>query len=436
MDESKHWIARYNKLDIDINETHDRYILVSVATVRKVLPKLRRDEELQKKHGRGVASITKEGALFFNESAFRREIEQLGSAEASMFGDWMHHNVFYPAAKKRGQGFTTTLTLPHIKSSAQTTRHSPPVNRGASQRVHFFKWLLLPLLAHWNGEVGLRKSLIESALAACLLALLINKGINYVGDPDHYTGNWEMLKLATLLLTLALLSVWTWWGVGAARSALNQVKSGKSIASAFFVYMLGLLFMIDSLASALDDGRDWLRSIYSDNEIATIKFDPEFRRIVFQGHIGFGTYRSLLRAMQQHPDADFLELNSPGGYAIEGFALARLVKASNLTTVTFRYCDSACTLIFAAGKNRFLGQKAVVGFHRSYVFGKPILEGWSSTEHKMAKYLEDRGVKWQFIKTAFSYGGDQIWEPTHREMIESGYATGRWADRDLYQLTK
>ena len=432
MGESKHWVARYNKMNIDISETHDCHIFVSAASIRKVLLKLPNDQALQKTHGRGVGAITKSGPLFFNETAFRRELKLLGSAEAHMFGEWMHHNVFYPAAKKRGEEFAPNQFSVAGSQLAQPVRISPPVDRANSQRVHFIQWALIPITAHWQGDVGLRKTLIESALAACLMAWLVNKGFHYLGNPDNYNGNWEVLQITTLFLTLALLGIWIWWGVGATRSALNHVKVGKSIASALCVYMLGLLFMIHSLASALDDGRDWLRSIYSDNEIAKIRFDPEFRRIIFTGHVGFGTYRNLRRVMQDHPDAEFLELNSPGGYVLEGLALARLVTKSNLTTVTFRYCDSACTLIFAAGTKRLLGTNAIMGFHRSYVFGKPILDRWSSTENYMAKYLEDRGVMWQFIQTAFSYGGDQLWEPTHREMIESGFATGRWAHRGLY----
>lgn len=430
MNEVRNWSARYNRLDIEVCETSDHHIFVAAASIRRVLPRLKTDSELKGKHGRALSQATKDGPLFFNEPTLRRELKHLESAEAQMFGDWLHHNIFYPAAKKRGVATTPAKfgeveVVDHYKN-----RPAPFLGQAIDRRVHILEWFLLPLTLHWRGEVGLRKTLIESAIAAGLLAWLVGLGFDFVGDPDNYSGNWQVLKLKTLGLSIALLSVWIWWSVGATRAALNQVKANKNFSSALVVYLLGLLFMIHSLATALDDGQDWLRSMYSPKEVANISYDPASRRIVLKGSIGFGTYRALLRVLQEHPRAELLELTSPGGYAMEGFALARLVKASNLNTVTFRYCDSACTLIFAAGKKRLLGPKAVLGFHRSHVFGKPVLEGWSYTEHRMAKYLEDRGVKWQFIKTAFSYGGDEIWEPTHRDMVESGYATARWADME------
>lgn len=225
-----------------------------------------------------MTPVTKSGPLFFNETALHREVQRLGSAAAQMFGDWLHHNIFYPAAKKRG------------------------------------------------------------------------------------------------------------------------------------------------------DGHDTARALFQSREVADIQFDTSTGRIVLRGEIGIGTYRRLLRALDEQPKAELLEVDSPGGYVIEGFALARLIKQRGLNTVAFRYCDSACTLIFAAGKHRYLGPKASMGFHRSYVYGKPIIDGWSVTKHRMSRFLRERGVEMDFIELAFSYGGDDLWLPKQRQMFDAKYATARWRE--------
>ena len=47
-----------------------------------------------------------------------------------------------------------------------------------------------------------------------------------------------------------------------------------------------------------------------------------------------------------------LILTSPGGYVREGISIAEQVKARNMSTIVIGYCYSACTIIFAAGKQK------------------------------------------------------------------------------------
>jgi len=124
-----------------------------------------------------------------------------------------------------------------------------------------------------------------------------------------------------------------------------------------------------------------------------------------------------------------IEIESPGGYVVEGMRMAKLVADRKLDIVSLDYCESACTLILASGTERFLGPKVEVGFHRSgYRYG-PVNDGWSATDHQMAKLLKGRGVDEKFIHKAFIPSINGMWYPEHGEMFAAGYATLKWSER-------
>ncbi len=84
-------------------------------------------------------------------------------------------------------------------------------------------------------------------------------------------------------------------------------------------------------------------------------------RIVVRGEIGFGTFKRLEKALQMQPKLTLVQIESPGGYVVEGMAMAALIEKNGLDTVSLESCASACTLLLAAGQERYLGTGATGG---------------------------------------------------------------------------
>lgn len=424
---NRHWQVRYNKVLIEVLEESGPFIFIATSEIRKVLPKFRVDRALQKHYGRAIAQKDKTQRLYITEGALSKELQGMAAAEATMFLTWLYQNVFSPAARRRGEVvgradlLATSEVVPPDRPIARTYRSTK--NDGV-----VYAWFAMPFVQHWRGEEALGRTMVGGLIAACIAVLFLEKGFGWLANEDSYHGDWQFRKAVTLGFVISLFLVWLWWGVGAMRCALNRVSENKSVTIAGTVFLTGLLFMIQSGAKALEDSRDWIQDFYHPLRAADVYYDNQSKRIVLHGDIGFGTYNRLQRAISERPEAKLLELDSHGGYAIEGFAMATLIERSQLSTVTFRDCDSACTLLLVAGRKRLLGPEAAVGFHRSYVPGMIWSDSWSHTDFKIARYLEKRGAHQDFINTALSYRGDNIWHPKHRQMLDSGYATGKWGE--------
>lgn len=59
-------------------------------------------------------------------------------------------------------------------------------------------------------------------------------------------------------------------------------------------------------------------------------------------------------------------LNSPGGYLIEGLAMADLVRERRMTTLAWDTCASACFVVYAAGAKKLATPMARLGVHTAY----------------------------------------------------------------------
>ena len=75
-----------------------------------------------------------------------------------------------------------------------------------------------------------------------------------------------------------------------------------------------------------------------------------------------GDYGRLKSALQSGSVVG-LEISSDGGSLEEGFDIAQIVREKSLIVYASRECDSACTLIFFAAKERYMDRKCKIGVH-------------------------------------------------------------------------
>ena len=82
-------------------------------------------------------------------------------------------------------------------------------------------------------------------------------------------------------------------------------------------------------------------------------------------------FSKILKASRQ---IKVVHLNSIGGRVGEAIKLGDVLRAQGVDTYVSLGCYSACTIAFAAGRNRFLRKGAALGFHA------PAFPGMSSSE--------------------------------------------------------
>jgi hypothetical protein len=162
------------------------------------------------------------------------------------------------------------------------------------------------------------------------------------------------------------------------------------------------------------------------------------------GMILDGSFHQVDEVLRKAPKAKRVHLSSAGGYTIEARLIAALVRKRKLDTYVEFYCASACTQVFAAGRDRVLGPHAQLGFHQAVMVdpsGKPIGVR-KPTDRKLSSTLvfgvngndtlrlayELAGVSPAFIEKALSFENKNMWLPSPAELLEAKVVT-RQAER-------
>jgi membrane-bound ClpP family serine protease len=224
-----------------------------------------------------------------------------------------------------------------------------------------------------------------------------------------------------------------WWCISLVRCASRYQREHRGLLIPFLAFTLGASMMLKMCAVALNDTGEWMLSWYEEvtgiSTAVRVIHDPVLGRLVLKGGIGLGSYRALKVAMEIKPKLDLIELDSPGGYVVEGLAMARLIRTNHMDTVSFDLCASACTLLLASGEDRYLGPDVEVGFHRSSSFGQKPSSSWNPTDYQIADYYRARGAEEDFIKKALDTPSFDLWIPEHGDMLKAGYANKLWSER-------
>ncbi|MFO1147986.1 MAG: ATP-dependent Clp protease proteolytic subunit [Alsobacter sp.] len=83
----------------------------------------------------------------------------------------------------------------------------------------------------------------------------------------------------------------------------------------------------------------------------------------------------LERLRRENTPVALVALNSPGGYVVEGLAIAELVRLRRIDTYVAGMCASSCFNVFAAGANRLASREASIGVHMAFTPDGPSAEG-------------------------------------------------------------
>lgn len=159
--------------------------------------------------------------------------------------------------------------------------------------------------------------------------------------------------------------------------------------------------------------------------------------LMLRGPIELGDDARLAEALKRRPALRVLRLDSYGGSVKGALELGEAVRRARLTTLVDAardVCDSACTMIFAAGVARhylhaetlaegFNGQSGL-GYHRSYDRGSRIAPPTLSREGErlMLRYYARMGAR---AASALALRGTitSFWRPNGATALRLGLAT-------------
>jgi hypothetical protein len=90
-------------------------------------------------------------------------------------------------------------------------------------------------------------------------------------------------------------------------------------------------------------------------------------QVILSGEIVNGDAIRFQQSTEGLPAGTIVRLQSPGGVAVDGIAIGRLIRERQFITYSpYGFCASACGLIWLGGVERWINPNASVGFHQVY----------------------------------------------------------------------
>ena len=282
------------------------------------------------------------------------------------------------------------------------------------------------VVRHWRGELslatsywvnGFLASIFGAAAVAALTVLILQIRSNHVA------------LMVAVSMWVVVLVVTLWQLVGIWRSASRPGADGKTSRWAGLAkvgVVAGLLRTalefgqegVPMLTAAARQGT-WLQ----DNGRWEVRVKSDGTEIEFSGGIGHGFAADLEAALAANPDVRLVHLNlGKGGLLAEADRAFRVIRKRGLPTYVAFECNSACTHVFLAGRQRFLEQGARLGFHAP---SSPFSLGRQSKSalEDERRFLVAAGVAPAFAARAVGTPHDEMWFPTLEELVDGGVVT-------------
>jgi hypothetical protein len=283
------------------------------------------------------------------------------------------------------------------------------------------------LARHWRGELSLPVSYwLNGILAAIAISSSAFLFAALAEGAKLKAGAAMALGLTGFLIATSIVVAWQMVGIW--RSATRHAAKGKIfwagaakvmvlLGVARSVFGLGGTFVpliADHIQIAMGDeqiGENYFRLLRNGTELE------------FVGGLKTGTAKEFERMLEAASQVRVVRLNSYGGRIAEADAMADAVRKRQLITYVSEHCESACTHIFLAGPQRWLGQKGKLGFHQPSIAGLD-KEAIADVIKEEGRTLRSLGLPSEFVTKALATPSDQMWWPTHEELLAARAISG------------
>lgn len=272
------------------------------------------------------------------------------------------------------------------------------------------------LRRHWRGELGFGVSFWLNGALPLMALLVLAEILSPIANRLPGSYNAAIFAGLAILLSMGLLA---WQGVGIWRAATREPAArrrrlqGLAVALALVQGAALAFHQVPPLREGLALGAvlqqigQWQIALRNDGH-----------DIEISGGVGAGIAEDFARTLEKAPDLRLVHLNlRHGGLVSEAMRLADLIRARGLDTYTTDRCVSACTIVYLAGRNRYLREGAELGFH---AFVAP---GAARSEAVQGVLLRAAGVAPAFIARAMQTPHNTVWYPAAEELRAAAVVT-------------
>lgn len=279
---------------------------------------------------------------------------------------------------------------------------------------------------HWRGELSLGITYwLNGVVLAGIVPLALITAVDLMDKGRYSLRAISFTSLGTLLFSVI---AWLWGIVGIWRSADHHVAGGGSSGwanAAKFMVLVGVGTMAGELpVTILPQVKEFALIVSGNDPIGNIgiKVATNGQSVIVHGMLREGSAAEVQKILDAAPGASSLVLNSAGGRLHEAQQLARTVRNRNLNTYVEDRCESACTYVFLAGKDRAATPNARIGFHQPSFPGLDAAAQRSMTQDMLDVY-RSAGLPEAFLERIGKASSKEMWYPTRDELIASHVIT-------------
>lgn len=287
---------------------------------------------------------------------------------------------------------------------------------------------------YWEGKISLPISYWIVSLGTGIFGFfLVFQVEKYVSTLTTFNPLAIFISMSVLYLALTVITIWQI--VGVTRSSLNHINNPQKLKIwgilAIFAIISGLLQTVNQYQKNL------IPQIVSMYKIAILSDPdlPSFKITVLEngselkitGGIKHGLVKEVKKILSQVPSVTTINLESIGGRQGEAKDLYDLISRTGLNTVTNGTCLSACTIVFAAGKNRWIGVNGTLGLHSGSFEGMSNEDVNLSMNSTYKKIQMEKGIPRSFFLKGNNTSPDSMWYPTRDELHQNNFITSEFS---------
>lgn len=200
--------------------------------------------------------------------------------------------------------------------------------------------------------------------AVCVAALATWAEIG--GGPLRATGIGLLLAWPALLALQLFLTVSLWRSLVAAEPPQGALPPARTLAAKGALVLAALALWVWAAASLASHGGEYVQMAGGTDPQGALRITPssDGRVLRLEGPLGLGDAAIVTKALADTPNANLLELASPGGRLAEAQRIAVLVRGREMQTRAIGLCVNACALVLMAGNQRQALPTARLGFYR------------------------------------------------------------------------
>jgi hypothetical protein len=275
---------------------------------------------------------------------------------------------------------------------------------------------------HWRGDLSLPISYwINNSLSGAVLVVLTL----VVSSQLNTQASLRMFAISALTL-LSLITIYAVWApVGVWRSAEKHAARGGSpgwATTAKVVIVLSALGSLNAIFTTIfPQIKEYAQLALGHDAYGKIEAEVSTngRYIMLKGGFGMGSSEEVRRLLDHVPGAKALVLESSGGRLLEASRIADIARERHLNTYVETHCESACTYVFLAGRDRAATPNAKLGFHQPHFPGIDASKLKEATQ-KMLEVYRQAGVSEAFLRRVQATASKDMWYPERDELIDAG----------------